>query len=192
MIMTRMAARVTAANYQVSGGLRTMVRRIFETGNIIRHSRYVSCQSILWNRKNYHVLKKKCPRNINGWRYLDILAPKVLFTDNQNDNLFQMVEDFLVIVTKTDRSDNNLLFDVVSLQHVLNVTSVRERRGRGPLINFDCDWNFQFCLRPSGKMEACDSPTGLSVSQKCFSFCPIGVSVAASVVMTSDEGSERL
>ena len=45
-IMTRMAARVTAANYQVSGGLRTMVRRIFETGNIIRHSRYVSCQNI--------------------------------------------------------------------------------------------------------------------------------------------------
>ena len=132
MIMTRMAARVTAANYQVSWGLRTMVRRIFETGNIIRHSRYVSCQSISWNRKKFHVVKKKCPRNIIGW-HLDILAPKVLFTDNQNDNLFQMVEDFLVIVTKTDRSDNNLLFVVLSLEHVLNVT--RERRAREGAIN---------------------------------------------------------
>ena len=42
--------------------------------------------------------------------------------------------------------------------------SGRGERGRGPLINFDCEWNFQFCLRLSGKMEACDSLTGLSVS----------------------------
>ena len=98
-----------------------------------------------------------------------------------------------MIVTKTDRSDNNLLFVVVSLEHVLNVTSVRERRGRGPLINFDCDWNFQFCLRPSGKMEACDSPTGLSVSHRnAFLFVRSGsVREAASVVMTSDEGGIR-
>ena len=46
-----------------------------------------------------------------------------------------MVEDFLVIVTKTDRSDNSLLFVVVSLEHVLNVTSVRERRAREGAIN---------------------------------------------------------
>ena len=49
---------------------------------------------------------------------------------------------------------------LLSLEHVLNVTrygaSGRER-GRGPLINFDCEWNFQFGLRPSGKVEACDS-----------------------------------
>ena len=101
---------------------------------------------------------------------LERLAPNVLFTDNQNDNLFQMVEDFLAIVTKTDRFDNNLLFVVVSLEHVLNVTrygaSVRDR-GRGPLINFDCEWNFQFCLRASGKV---DSVTGLGSHTKCHFF----------------------
>ena len=48
--------------------------------------------------------------------------------------------------------------------------SGRGEGGRGPLINFDCDWNFQFCLRPSGKMEACDSPTGLSVSSESHFF----------------------
>ena len=66
-------------------------------------------------------------------------------------------------------------------------------RGRGPLINFDCEWNFQFCLRPSGKVEACDSLTGLccpsvseSLTQNAISFCQVGVRAAASVVMSFD------
>ena len=127
---------------------------------------------------------------------LATLAPNVLFTDHQNDNLFQMVEDFLAIVTKTDRFDNNLLFVVVSLEHVLNVTrygASGRKRGRGPLINFDCEWNFQFGLRPSGKVEACDSLTGLccpsvyeSLTQNAISFCQVGVRAAACVVMSFD------
>ena len=60
----------------------------------------------------------------------------------------------------------------MSLEHVLNVTrygaSVRER-GRGPLINFDCEWNFQFCLRASGKVDSV-TVTGLGSHTKCHFF----------------------
>ena len=165
MIMTRMAARVTAPNYQVSWGPRTMVRRIFETGNIIRHSRYVSCQSISWNQKKFMLLK----RNVLEISLGDILISWHQKSCSQTIRMticfrWWKISWWLWLRQTGLTTIYCLLLCLWNMFWMWQAASGRGERGRGPLIYFDCEWNFQFSLRPSGKMEACDSPTGLSVS----------------------------